>query len=348
MASPSEPTGHNQQGGESPTVLQVHGLCTVFDTEDGPARVVDGVDLAVHAGQTLALVGESGSGKSVTSLSVMRLVPSPPGRIAAGSILFRAEDGVVEDLASLPESRMRRVRGARIGMVFQEPMTSLNPLLTVGEQIAESIRFHDGASRREARARALAMLERVRLPDPGRRLAAYPHELSGGMRQRVMIAIALACRPRLLIADEPTTALDVTIQAQILDLLEALQDELGMAVLFVTHNLGVVAEIADRVAVMYAGRIVEEGPVRAVLARPAHPYTRALMASVPTLSAQGRDRSRRLAAIPGRVPSPTRLPAGCSFAPRCGFATTACTAAEPPLEAAAPGHLVRCIRRSML
>jgi peptide/nickel transport system ATP-binding protein len=318
-------------------LLEVQDLRTFFHAEGTVARAVDGVSFTVGPGETLAIVGESGSGKSVTSLSIMRLVPIPPGEIAGGRVLFRGRD-----LLALPEPEMRHIRGNEIGMIFQEPMSSLNPLLTVGEQISEVVRLHQGLGRTAARQRAIEMLGRVNIPDPERRAREYPHRLSGGMRQRVMIAMALACRPALLIADEPTTALDVTIQAQILHLIRALQIEMSMSVLFITHNLGVVAQVADRVAVMYAGRIVEQGDVRTVFAAPLHPYTRALLRSIPRVEAVGRDPSRRLLSIPGQVPSPVALPPGCSYAPRCPLADDVCRTAMPPLAEVIAEHDVRC------
>jgi len=325
-------------------LLAVEGLRTWFRVEGGVAKSVDDVTFRLHAGETLAVVGESGSGKSVTSLSIMRLIASPPGFIAGGSIRFRGRDDVVRDLVQTDEGTMRRIRGNEIGMIFQEPMTSLNPLFTVGDQIGETLQLHQGLGRRAAKARAIDMLAKVGIADPARRAQEYPHQMSGGMRQRVMIAIALACNPSLLIADEPTTALDVTIQAQILDLIQTLQAELGMSVLFVTHNLGVVAEIADRVVVMYAGRVVEESDVHTLFAAPRHPYTKALMASIPRPEDGARDRTRRLAAIPGTVPSATALPPGCAFAPRCPLAVEACTIAVPALADTGAGHYSRCIR----
>jgi oligopeptide/dipeptide ABC transporter ATP-binding protein len=321
---------------ESP-LLEVVDLHTQFRSGGETARAVDGVSFVLHRGETLAIVGESGSGKSVTSLSIMRLVPLPPGEITAGTVMFNGSD-----LLRLPERAMRRVRGNEISMIFQEPMSSLNPLLTVGEQIAEVVRLHQGLGRGAAWRHAIDMLARVNIPDPESRALEYPHRLSGGMRQRVMIAMALACRPSLLIADEPTTALDVTIQAQILDLMRGLQEELGMSVLFITHNLGVVAEIADRVAVMYAGRIVEQGTVAAVFARPLHPYTIALLASLPRVAEGRRDPAHRLAAIPGQVSSAAALPAGCAYAPRCARASEICRHTAPPTEQALQGHDVRC------
>jgi oligopeptide/dipeptide ABC transporter ATP-binding protein len=336
IATPTE-TIATQAATSDDTLLAVADLHTEFRSGDSIARAVDGVSFALRGGETLAIVGESGSGKSVTSLSIMRLVPSPPGKITAGSVMFRGRD-----LLRLPERAMRRIRGNEIGMIFQEPMSSLNPLLTVGEQIAEVARAHRGLGRAAAWRHAIDMLARVRIPDPALRAEEYPHRLSGGMRQRVMIAMALACHPSLLIADEPTTALDVTIQAQILDLMRGLQAELAMSVLFITHNLGVVAEIADRVAVMYAGRIVEQGTVSAVFARPLHPYTTALLASIPHVAGGGRDPAHRLASIPGQVPSAAALPQGCAYAPRCPRATDLCRHTAPPIEHALPAHDVRC------
>ena len=323
--------------------LDIRNLQTHFTADPGVSKAVDGVSFAVRRNETLAVVGESGSGKSVTSLSAMRLIPSPPGIIAGGEILFRGRDGQVRDLARLSERAMRSVRGNEIGMIFQEPMTSLNPVYTVGDQIGEALRYHQGLDRRAARAEALAMLKKVGIPAAERRLDEYPHQMSGGMRQRVMIAMALACRPTLLIADEPTTALDVTIQAQILDLMRRLQEETGTSILFITHNLGVVAEVAHRVVVMYAGRIVEEGDVRSLLKSPKHPYTRGLLACMPHLG-QRRGDGGRLHAIPGSVPSPVNRPQGCTFAPRCPLAEPACTAAEPVLEPVGPDHSARCRR----
>ena len=325
-------------------LLTVDGLKTYFHAEGVTARSVDGVSFRLHQGETLAIVGESGSGKSVTSLSIMRLIASPPGRIEAGRILFRGRDGEVRDLATLPEREMRAIRGNEIGMIFQEPMTSLNPVHTTGRQIAEAVRLHRGQTARQAAQSAVEMLARVGIPDAGRRAGEYPHQMSGGMRQRVMIAMALACRPALLIADEPTTALDVTIQAQILKLMQVLQAEIGMGVLFITHNLGVVSEIADRVAVMYAGRVVEEGDVMAVFAAPRHPYTKALMASIPRIGAHRNAAEDRLTSIAGTVPSPSALPPGCAFAPRCPMAVSVCTQDAPPLEDTGDGHMSRCIR----
>ncbi|SKA29977.1 ABC transporter ATP-binding protein [Consotaella salsifontis] len=330
---------------EAPPVLSIEGLRTHFETDRGNVRSVDGVDLSIRRGETLAIVGESGSGKSVTSLSIMRLI-GQPGRIAGGSMIF-AGDGGALDLATATETQMRRLWGNQIGMIFQEPMTSLNPVQRAGDQIAEAIMLHQNKGRAAAREAAVAMLRRVGIPAPERRARDYPHQMSGGMRQRVMIAMALCCRPKLLIADEPTTALDVTIQAQILKLMKELQEEIGMAVLFITHDLAVVAEVADKVAVMYAGRIVESGDVDTVFAHPRHPYTKALLESVPRpghgmIDEKGR---RRLHAIQGTVPNLLRLPPGCSFAPRCGYAIEACRAGVPSLMPTdSEAHRARCIR----
>lgn len=328
------------------TILEVSGLRTVFRLRSGDVTAVSDIDLSIAAGETVALVGESGSGKSVTSLSVMRLLTEKVGVIASGSVRLKRKNDTVADLVRLGESEMRSIRGDDIGMVFQEPMSSLNPVFTVGDQIAEPIRIHRNADRKSAMETAVALLEMVGIPDARRRAGQYPHELSGGMRQRVTIAMALACDPTLLIADEPTTALDVTIQAQILDLLRKLQRERGMAMLFVTHNLGVVAEIAHRVAVMYAGRIVETGPVSEVLRRPRHPYTIGLLASMPRLGDASRMKQagEQLAAIPGVVPSLTNMPPGCAFEPRCRFAVEACRQAIPPLLHVNLHHGSRCIR----
>jgi len=307
---------------------------------------VAGVDLRVDAGQTVALVGESGSGKSVTSLSVMRLIRAPRGRIAAGEIRFRGRDGVVRDLAALDEGAMSAIRGNEISMIFQEPMTSLNPAHSVGHQIAEAVRLHRKVDRAAAWRRAVEMLSLVEIPEARRRAESYPHQLSGGTRQRVMIAMALACRPALLIADEPTTALDVTVQAQILELMRRLQREIGMGILFITHNLGLVAEIADKVEVMYGGRVVEQADVDSLFAAPRHPYTQGLLASLPVVDhALRRQKGRqRLKAIPGSVVDPRRPPSGCAFAPRCDLALEACRAAVPAMEAISRQQGSRCIR----
>jgi peptide/nickel transport system ATP-binding protein len=323
-------------------VLSVEGLKTWFHSRDGIAKSVDGVTFDLARGETLAIVGESGSGKSVTSLSIMGLLPKPAGRIEAGHIRFRDRAGVEHDLATASAARMQDIRGKEIAMIFQEPMTSLNPLYTVGDQIAEAVLQHEGGSRAAALRRAREMLERVEIPAAERRIGEYPHQMSGGMRQRVMIALALACNPSVLIADEPTTALDVTVQAQILDLLRRLQEELGMSILFITHNLGVVAEIAHRVAVMYAGRVVEDADVYDLFERPSHPYTRGLLSCIPTdaLLASG----ERLRAIPGNVPNVLALPAGCTYAPRCELASEACTRTVPDLTDVRGGHRARCIK----
>ena len=318
-------------GGQAP-VLDVQGLRTEFRIGGAWCAAVDGVSFRIAAGETLALVGESGCGKSATALSVMGLLPSPAGRVGAGRILLEGED-----LAAAPERRMEQLRGNRLAMVFQEPMTSLNPVMTVGAQVAEPLRLHRRLSRREADAQALAVLQEVKIPSAAQRFHDYPHQFSGGMRQRVMVALALACEPALLLADEPTTALDVTIQAQVLGLLADLKDRHAMAMLFITHNLGVVAQIADRVAVMYAGQVIEQAGVHGVFARPAHPYTAALFGAIPRLDGE----RQALAAIPGRVPPLTAMPPGCRFQPRCTLARAGC---EQPqvLAEAAPGHLARC------
>jgi len=315
-------------------LLQVEHLVTSFHTDRGTVKAVDDVSFSVDAGKTLALVGESGCGKSVTALSIMRLIPVPPGKITSGRILF---DGT--DLLRLSESEMRRVRGNKISMIFQEPMTSLNPVFRVGDQIAEVLELHEKLSRKEALDRAVDLLRMVGIPSPETRLRDYPHQMSGGMRQRVMIAMALACNPRLLIADEPTTALDVTIQAQILELMDELRRTTGTAVLLITHDLGVVAETAEHVVVMYAGRVVEEAPVRELFHHPMHPYTQGLLRSIPSLV---HEEKRRLEAIPGVVPSLLALPVGCKFNDRCGFVMPRCHEEEPPLMALQPEHSVRC------
>ncbi len=320
---------------ESPqALLEVSGLHTVFATASGEVHAVDGIDFRIGAGESVGVVGESGCGKSATALSIMGLVPSPAGRIASGSIRF---DG--RELLALPPAQMRALRGNDIAMVFQEPMTSLNPVFTVGSQIAEVARIHRKLGRRQAWAAAVRMLELVEMPDPAARARDYPHQLSGGMRQRVMIAIALCCDPRLLIADEPTTALDVTIQAQILELVDSLRARLGMALMLITHDLGIVAERCDRVLVMYAGRIVEAGPVRRVLASPYHPYTRGLLASQPEFAAGG----RRLRTIPGNVPRLGALPTGCRFRDRCELAESRCAQTDPSLVTVAEDHRAACL-----
>jgi oligopeptide/dipeptide ABC transporter ATP-binding protein len=313
------------------TLLSVEHLTTVFDTSGGPVAAVDDVTFAIRAGETLGLVGESGSGKSVTALSIMRLVQAP-GRIAGGRVAFKGRN-----LMALGERDMQSVRGADIALIFQEPMTALNPVFTIGDQIGETLLVHGLATKREARIRAVELLEAVRIPDAAARARDYPHQLSGGMRQRVMIAIALACRPSLVIADEPTTALDVTIQAQVLDLLREMQAAFRLSLLLITHDLGVVAETADRVAVMYAGRIVESGPVRAILKSPQHPYTRGLLGSIPS-----GPRGQRLRAIEGSVPLLGQLPPGCAFNPRCPDRFGLCTSAPPPDYPAGPDHTAKC------
>lgn len=319
-------------------LLDVKNLKTYFDTDEGTVKAVDGVSFHIDKGETLAVVGESGSGKSVTSLSIMRLIAMPPGRIADGQILFSGQD-----LVTKSERDMRKIRGNDISMIFQEPMTSLNPVYTVGDQIAEAIELHQGKTRKQAMTMATEMLELVGIPEPAKRVRNYPHQMSGGMRQRVMIAMALSCGPQLLIADEPTTALDVTIQAQILDLMRKLQSEIGMSILFITHDLGVVAEIADRVVVMYSGRAVEEGDVNAIYAEPLMPYTMGLLNSIPRVD-KAAEHQERLEAIPGNVPNPLYLPEGCSFHPRCRFVKDTCKEAIPPLVDTGGGHTVRCIR----
>ncbi len=318
-------------------LLEIKGLKTHFKTDDGWLHAVDGVDMTVDAGETLCVVGESGCGKSVTAMSVMRLIAMPPGRFAGGQILWRGRD-----LLTLPDDDMRRIRMKEIAVVFQEPMTSLNPVYTIGQQIGEALRLHEGLSRRQALDRAITMLKRVHIPTPERRVHDYPHQFSGGMRQRAMIAMALSCGPKLLIADEPTTALDVTIQAQILDLLAELKDEFGMAVMLITHAMGVVAEVAQRVVVMYAGRVVEEATVDELFAHPRHPYTQGLIRSIPRIDTAA-SRKVRLETISGTVPKLISPPEGCRFAPRCKHATPACTAATPALREVAPGHRVACI-----
>ena len=324
-------------------LLSIRDLRIHFLTETAVARAADGVSLTVAPGETLVLIGESGAGKSVTGLAVMGLIPRGPGVLIDGSILFRTKSGVEQDLLRLRGGALRRIRGDDIAMVFQEPMSSLNPVYTIGDQIADAVRLHQKRSRTEALRVAEQMLERLGIPDPRARLNAYPHQISGGMAQRVMIAMALSCRPALLIADEPTTALDVTVQAQLLELIKDLQNEIGMAVLFITHNLGVAAEIADRIAVMYAGRVVEQGPAIAIFAAPRMPYTMGLLASVPRLVLD--DRDMHLSAIPGEVPSPERHPPGCAFHPRCDhFQAGRCDAAVPALEPCGTDRAVRCVR----
>ncbi|MBS0643436.1 MAG: ABC transporter ATP-binding protein [Acetobacteraceae bacterium] len=317
------------------TLLSVEHLTTAFRTERGEVTAIEDISFTLDRGEVMGIVGESGSGKSVTALAIMGLLPMPPARILGGSIRF---DGT--DLLTLSDKAMQRLRGPGIAMVFQEPMTSLNPVFTIGDQIIETIKAHERISERDAFARAVQMLEKVGIPSAATRMTDYPHQLSGGQRQRVMLAIALVCRPRLLIADEPTTALDVTIQAQILDLILDLRDEFGMAVIIITHNMGVIAETADRVLVTYAGRVVEQAPVNRLFDEPLHPYTSGLLACVPTLE-QEQD---RLLAIPGNLPEPARRPPGCRFSDRCEHAVAACRDGLPPLDDFGAGHRAACIR----
>ena len=318
---------------DSSPILSIEDLHTSFFTRSGVVNAVDGVSMHVKRGETLGVVGESGCGKSVTALSILRLVPDPPGRIIAGRVYFEGED-----LLKKSPTEMEDLRGNDISMVFQEPLTALNPVFTIGYQLTEGILRHTGAGTAEARKRALEVLAKVGIPDPQDRMKVFPHQMSGGMRQRAMIAMALACEPKLLIADEPTTALDVTIQAQILALIKSLRQEFGTAVIMITHDLGVIAETADRVVVMYAGRVVEMATVRTLFTRPAHPYTLGLLNSIPKLTGP----RGRLVAIPGNVPNLGRLPDGCKFHPRCEFATERCRSEEPPLEQVESGHAARC------
>ena len=317
------------------SLLEVRNLKTYFDVRGGVLKAVDDVSLTINAGETLGLVGESACGKSVTASSIMRLVPIPPGRIAGGEILFEGTN-----ILRLPASEMRKVRGNKISMIFQEPMTSLNPVFTVGDQVAEVISLHKKISQREIRDRVIEAFRLVRIPAPETRVNDYPHQMSGGMRQRVMIAMALACRPRLMIADEPTTALDVTIQAQILDLMNNLKEETGASILFITHDLGVIAEMAQRVAVMYAGKIMEAADAETLFGDPQHPYTVGLMSSIPVLGIG--KKQRRLSTIPGVVPSLFRLPEGCLYNDRCSEPKKVCGHSEPPLIDLRNGHIVRC------
>ncbi|HSW04347.1 ABC transporter ATP-binding protein [Aquabacterium sp.] len=318
-------------------LLDIQGLKTHFKTDDGWLHAVDGVDISVNAGETVCVVGESGCGKSVTAMSVLKLLPMPPGRIVEGKVLWQGRD-----LVPLSAEEMRRIRMKEIAIVFQEPMTSLNPVYTVGEQIGEGLRLHENLSKKDAKERAVQMLRKVHIPTPERRVNDYPHQFSGGMRQRVMIAMALSCSPKLLIADEPTTALDVTIQAQILDLLSELKAEMGMAVMLITHAMGVVAEVAQRVVVMYAGKVVEEAPVRELFAHPRHPYSQGLIRSIPRIDL-GATLKPRLEAIPGSVPKLIAPKPGCRFAGRCKYVQAKCRDADPPLREVAPGHKVACI-----
>ena len=323
-------------------LLDIQGLKTHFKTDDGWLHAVDGVDISIEAGQTVCVVGESGCGKSVMAKTVLKLIDMPPGKIVAGKVLWQGLD-----LVPLPPEAMQKIRAKEIAIIFQEPMTSLNPVYTVGEQIAESVRLHEGLSRKEAMNRAVEMLRLVRIPTAERRVLDYPHQFSGGMRQRVMIAIALACNPKLLIADEPTTALDVTIPAQILDLMQELKDRLGMAVMLITHAMGVVAEVAQKVVVMYAGTVIEEASAEDLFARPRHPYTQGLIRSIPRIDTAAIHKVR-LEAIPGTVPKLIDPAPGCRFAGRCKFAMPACSIDTPPLVEVAPGHKVACILESAL
>ncbi len=316
-------------------LLDVRDLSTQFFTEEGAVRAVENVSFEINPGEILSLVGESGCGKSVTGLSILGLIPIPPGRIVSGEIFF---DG--RNLLQFGEKEMEKVRGNEISMIFQEPMTSLNPVFTIGDQIMEAILLHQGLHKTEARKKTIEILDRVKIPSPETRIDAYPHQLSGGMRQRAMIAMALSCQPKLLIADEPTTALDVTIQAQVLRLLKEIQREMGMAVMLITHDLGVVTEIADRVAVMYAGRIVEMASIEAIFGQMRHPYTKGLLDSIPQL----KEKKNRLNAIPGQVPNPIDLPVGCKFHPRCYLMIEECKKEEPPLFKVNEDHFSRCIR----
>jgi peptide/nickel transport system ATP-binding protein len=318
-------------------LLDVKNLKTYFFTDEGVVRAVDGVDLYIDQGETLGIVGESGCGKSVTALSIMKLIPQPPGKIVEGQILYNGTD-----LVSMPANRLRKIRGKEISMVFQEPMTSLNPVFTCGEQIAEALRLHEGLGRREAMDKTVDMLKLVHIPNAERRVKEYPHQLSGGMRQRVMIAMALSCSPNLLIADEPTTALDVTIQAQILELLNELKAKLRMAVMLITHDMGVIAETAQRVVVMYAAKVAEEAPVGDLFKEPLHPYTQGLLRSIPRIDLDATER-RRLETIPGTVPTLRgEIMPGCRFAPRCPFVKSVCTEKDPVLKEVKPGHKVSC------
>lgn len=337
----SGPSNHDK-------ILEVKNLRTSFFTEEGEVRAVDNVSFNVYKGKTLGIVGESGCGKSVTSLSIMRLIPNPPGKVVGGEILYNGKD-----LLKLDMSAMRKIRGNEISMIFQEPMTSLNPVFTIGNQICEAIALHQKLSRSDTRNKAIEMLKLVGIPSPEKRIDDYPHQLSGGMRQRVMIAMALSCNPHVLIADEPTTALDVTIQAQILELLKDLQQKVGMALILITHDLGVVAEMADEVAVMYAGNIVEQGKVMEIFKNPKMPYTRGLLNSIPTLSQDptGKVKKKRLETIPGIVPNLLHLPHGCRFQERCTYVIDACKEKEPDLRVIVPNsenpdlpHAIRCVR----
>ncbi|MGD9846600.1 MAG: ABC transporter ATP-binding protein [Variibacter sp.] len=347
MTLMGEPDAHPPPASQAAApLLEVKGLRTVFDTRIGELTAVNDISFSLMPGETLAIVGESGCGKSMTALSLMRLVPNPPGRIAGGSVKL---DGV--DLLTLDDLAMRHMRGGKISMIFQEPMTSLNPIMTIGWQIAEALLLHQSIGRAEAERKAVDMLRLVNIPEPAQRANEYPHQLSGGMRQRAMIAMALACNPKVLIADEPTTALDVTIQAQILDIILQLQQKLGTAVVLITHDLGVVAETAQRVIVMYAGRKVEEAPVGELFARPLHPYTHGLMASIPRLGlmrGEATETGARLQEIEGTVPALSNLPTGCTFAPRCPFAEDKCRREYPPFEEKREQHWAACWRSDAL
>ena len=318
-------------------LLDIRGLRTQFFTDDGLARAVDGVSYSLEKGETVGVVGESGCGKSVTALSVLRLIPDPPGKIVEGEILFEGTD-----LLQLSAADMRRIRGNDISMIFQEPMTSLNPVFTIGNQITEAVRLHQGLNKKDALAKAVEALKLVGIPVPERRVHEYPHQLSGGMRQRAMIAMALSCNPKVLIADEPTTALDVTIEAQILDLMRTLQEELGTAIIMITHDLGVIADIARKVVVMYAGKVVEQAPVERVFGSPNHPYTQGLLQSLPRVDKDASGAKQRLQEIPGIVPSLLNLPTGCKFASRCPSVMPQCHEQEPPLEQVAANHFSAC------
>ncbi|WP_456724971.1 MULTISPECIES: ABC transporter ATP-binding protein [unclassified Bradyrhizobium] len=317
-------------------LLDIKGLKTHFTTDDGIVQAVDGVDISINRGETLCVVGESGCGKTVTAMSILKLIAMPPGKIVAGEIMFEGRD-----LAPLTSHQLDEIRAKEIGFIFQEPMTSLNPVLTIGEQIAESLRRHEAVTRKQALERTIEMLQLVQIPNAAGRVHHYPHQFSGGMRQRVMIAMALACRPKLVIADEPTTALDVTIQAQILDLLQDMKERLGMAVMLITHAMGVVAETAQRVVVMYAGKVVEEAPVDELFGNPSHPYTQGLIRSIPRIDLDAEHKTR-LEAIGGSVPILINPPPGCRFASRCKHAMSICTDQEPRLREIAPGHRMAC------
>jgi oligopeptide/dipeptide ABC transporter ATP-binding protein len=318
-------------------LLEIRGLRTHFSTDDGIVRAVDGVDITINKGETLCVVGESGCGKTVTAMSILKLIAMPPGRIVSGEIMFAGRD-----LVPLSSNDLDDIRAKEIGFIFQEPMTSLNPVLSIGEQIAESLRRHEGLSNKEAMARTVEMLKLVQIPNAAGRVHDYPHQFSGGMRQRVMIAMAMSCKPKLLIADEPTTALDVTIQAQILELMQEMKDRLGMSIMLITHAMGVVAETCQRVVVMYAGKVVEEAPVEALFGNPRHPYTQGLIRSIPRVD-RAAEHKDRLESIPGSVPSLLNPPTGCRFASRCKFAMDVCVRAMPPLKEVGPGHRVACV-----